>query len=257
MCSATWPIHVPSASRLKKPPRRPSEQACSSIVGSSAMSASLKPGMVFDGYSLQDAQVHRHPDDRLLDPHVGSAQDARLEDAQGRRCTAPLAHRAWRLGRRRWAWWPRGLGPVGFAVTALLRPGLCGVGLGRRHGVPASRGLAGSAGCHGVGVQGAQHRRRHPDPPSQVEPIARRQRVQDHVADHDRAVRAHLPCVRLGCLAIDDGHAPTADDLHDHVRRRPRRRCPRRCPGRAAPGSGRWSPAAGRAGCAAGSAGRR
>ena len=34
-----------------KPPRRPSEQAWSSSVGSSAMSASVKFGILFDGYS--------------------------------------------------------------------------------------------------------------------------------------------------------------------------------------------------------------
>ena len=45
------PTQVPSRSRVMKPPRRPSEQAWSSSVGSSATSASVKPGSLFDGYS--------------------------------------------------------------------------------------------------------------------------------------------------------------------------------------------------------------
>ena len=32
-------------------------------------------------------------------------------------------------------------------------------------------------------------------------------------------MRADLPGVRLRCLAVHDGHAPAADDLHHHVRR--------------------------------------
>ena len=41
----------PSRSRVMNPPRRPSEQAWSSSVGSSATSASVKFGIRFDGYS--------------------------------------------------------------------------------------------------------------------------------------------------------------------------------------------------------------
>ena len=84
-CSAMWPIHVPSRSRVMKPPRRPSEQAWSSSVGSSATSASVKFGRSVRRVTLEDAEVDQQPDDRLARPVVRAAQDARLEDAQRRR----------------------------------------------------------------------------------------------------------------------------------------------------------------------------
>ena len=71
-------------SRVMKPPRRPSEQAWSSRVGSSATRASVKPGSLLRGELLEDAEVDEHPDDRLARPVVRAAQDAGLEDPQRR-----------------------------------------------------------------------------------------------------------------------------------------------------------------------------
>ena len=111
-CSAMWPAQVPSRSRVMKPPRRPSEQAWSSSVGSSATSASVKFGQHVGGVLLEDAEVDQQPDDRLARPVVRAAQDARLEDAQGR-LGAGRGRRSSRGGRA--ATSPLPCRPVAFA----------------------------------------------------------------------------------------------------------------------------------------------
>ena len=51
MCSSTWPHQVPSCRRCRKPPRSPTPQWCSTRAGSQAVSRSLKPGSVLEGWS--------------------------------------------------------------------------------------------------------------------------------------------------------------------------------------------------------------
>src|SRR6185437_107291 len=84
-------------------------------------------------------------------------------------------------------------------VVHRLRPGYAS----GRGDVPAREGLE-------LGLRDAL-------PVTEVELVARGQRVQDHAADHHRAMALDLPRVRLGAGAIDDGHAPAADHLHDAV----------------------------------------
>ena len=81
-CSDTWPSHVPSFRRLMKPPRRPSEQACSSSVGQELDQCLVEARDRVARALLEHAQVDVHHDRRRARPDVRAAQDACIEDAQ-------------------------------------------------------------------------------------------------------------------------------------------------------------------------------
>ena len=135
---------------------------------------------------LEHAEVDEHADDRLARPVVRAAQDARLEDAQ-RRLRARLARRAPCDRGPRAGGVARGrasrIAVPSAATSRLLASGRPRVA-GRRR---SARGGLAAAG------QGVQGRRRDPVAPAQVEAVARRQRVQHDVADHERAVAAGPP----------------------------------------------------------------
>ena len=133
---------------------------------------------------LEDAEVDEHADDRLARPVVRAAQDARLEDPQGRRRAGrsrpPAARRpraagaARRCGAARCR--PRDSSSPGWSAPS--RPALSWTRPRRR----AAR--AGSAS------------RRVRDGAGRI--VARRQRVEHDAADHQRPVAADLPGVGLG-----------------------------------------------------------
>ena len=89
MCSAMRPIHVPSRSRVMNPPRRPKEQAWSSRVGDERDQRIGEARDLGRREVLEGAQIDEQADDRLPGPVVRAAQDARLEDLQGRLGSAP------------------------------------------------------------------------------------------------------------------------------------------------------------------------
>ena len=149
---------------------------------------------------LEDAEVDEHPDDRLARPVVRAAQDARLEDPEvgGRLGSRRVgtgrggsgrggSSRGHRGPRRVWSR-PRVVSLVWDQLDAASPPASAEI----RSGDATLR--------------------------PEVEPVARRQRVQDDVAHQDRPVATDLPGVGLGGGAVDDRDAAPADDLHDVVR---------------------------------------
>ena len=179
-------------------------------------SASLKPGILLEGYSSSTPRSTEHPDDRRRDPDVGAAQDPGLEDPQRR--LGPAARTASRpsslptrpgapasAGRRRGG---AGRGRSPSAAAAACLPRVSCVADARRASVagssardrrrafgpllPPSRASLASTDqleATASAVEGAQHRRGDPHPSPQVEAVAGRQRVQHDVADHERPVR--------------------------------------------------------------------
>ena len=179
-----------------KPPRRPSEQAWSSSDGSSSTRRIDEARDRVRRELLEDAQVDEHPDDRLARPVVRAAQDARLEDAQAS-ARGPRSRRGGGAASTR-AWMRSGSRSSGASVMVSRRPAGPLDALRRR--------------------QRVQRRRRDALAPPQVEAVARRQRVQDDVADHHRPVAADLPGVVSDVGAVDDRDAAPPDHLHDAVR---------------------------------------
>ena len=219
-CSATWPAQVPSRSRVMNPPRRPSEQAWSSSVGSSATSASVKPGQLVGRELLEDAQVDEQPDDGFARPVVRAPQDARLEDPQRRRRTGRRG-RSRAPGTATGAGRGHGLGHGdsprmggGAAAWASLRPPRRRAGRGAP-ATPPARGDAGRTGS----PAGSEWR---------TTPLIISGRWP-------WISQASVSEVAPSTTVIE----PAADHLHHVVRPDDARRCPRRRRGRAGSGSGR------------------
>ena len=182
MCSATWPAHVPSSSRSRNPPACPREQECSPTPGSSSSRVSLKPAIVFEGQSLERAEVDDEPDRRVVGEVVRPAEDLRLHDLQ-----VGLGG-----GRRR----PR-------ASPGLRGPLRRRLGLARlRRGLPRRRHSEASRSSLADLLLVDQRAG------AQVEPVARRDRVQLGAGDHHRAAPAKAVGIGLHVGAVDHGDDP-------------------------------------------------
>ena len=103
---------------------------------------------------LQDAQVHEHPDDRLARPVVGAAQDAGLEDPQGRRGPSRSGNGRPGPGRARSAALGAGRG-CGLGHGTPSRSTAWDDGPDRRAGL-AGRGLAAGQGVQGLATSGVR-----------------------------------------------------------------------------------------------------
>ena len=118
---------------------------------------------------LEHAQVDEHADDRRARPELGPRR-TRVSRMRSVGCGVPLA-------------------------VASAAGGACVI-------VAVSVGGRQLEACGDI--ERAQHGRSDALAPVEVEAVARRQRVQDHVADHQRLVGPDLPRVGLGLRAVDD-----------------------------------------------------
>ena len=247
MCSATWPSHVPSRSRLS-PPGRPVPHERCGTPGTMPSRRSVPSSLV--RVLLELAEVDDELDRGLVRPVVRSAVDPLLDDPKGPARAGALRRRARRhslaSSRARETNGP----PAGALGSAVIGP------LGR----DAANELAGPVrrrlDMRQLAVGGVDRPEGGPHLASpQVESVARRQAVQDDPADHDRPMPLRLVGIGLELGRVEDGDRSLADDLQ-HPARRHDRRCPRRGRCRGAKATGRRARSADRSGCAARSAGR-